>query len=63
MLRLEKEGVTVTELAPGVDLERDVLAQAEFPLRIAKHIRKMDPALFHAAPIKLELRPAAEMAL
>ena len=63
VLRLEKEGVTVTELAPGVDLERDVLAQAEFPLRIAKHIRKMDPALFHAAPIKLELRPAEEMAL
>ena len=64
MLRLEKEGVTVTELAPGVDLATMTSSpQAEFPLRIAKHIRKMDPALFHAAPIKLELRPAAEMAL
>ena len=63
VLRLEKAGVTVTELAPGVDLERDVLAQAEFPLRVAKSVRKMDPALFHAAPIHLQLRPAEEMAL
>jgi propionate CoA-transferase len=55
--------VTVTELAPGVDLERDVLAQAEFPLRVANDIRKMDPVLFHAALINLQLRPAKEMAL
>jgi propionate CoA-transferase len=46
-----------------MDLERDVLAQAEFPLRVAKNIRKMDPVLFHAPPINLELRPAEEMAL
>ncbi len=63
VLRLEKGGVTVTELAPGVDLERDVLSQAEFPLRVAKSIRKMDPALFQAAPINLQLRPAEEKAL
>ena len=63
VMRLEKDGVTVTELAPGMDLERDVLGQAEFPLRVGKNIRKMDPVLFHAPPIKLELRPAEEMAL
>jgi acyl CoA:acetate/3-ketoacid CoA transferase len=63
VLRLEKDGVTITELAPGVDLERDVLAQAEFPLRVAKHIRKIDPALFHDLPINLQLRPAEVMTL
>jgi acyl CoA:acetate/3-ketoacid CoA transferase len=63
VLRLEKDGVTVTELAPGVDLERDVLSQAEFPLRVAKSVRKMDPALFHPAPINLQLRPPEETAL
>jgi acyl CoA:acetate/3-ketoacid CoA transferase len=63
VLRLEKDGVTVAELAPGVDLERDVLAQAEFPLRVAKSVRKMDPALFHPAAINLQLRPAKDMAL
>ena len=60
VLRLEAEGVTVVELAPGVDLKRDVLAEAEFPLRVAPELRKMDPALFHPAPINLELRPAPE---
>src|SRR5580700_5225368 len=63
VLRLEREGVTIVETAPGVDLQRDVLAQAEFPLRVANDIRKMDLVLFHAPPIKLELRPAEEMAL
>lgn len=62
VLRLAPGGVTVTELAPGIDLERDVLAQAAFPLRVAKDLRKMDAALFHAAPIDLKLRPAEEMA-
>ena len=28
---------------------------------IAKDVRKMDPALFHPAPINLKLRPAEEM--
>jgi acyl CoA:acetate/3-ketoacid CoA transferase len=60
MLRLEPEGVTVVELAPGVDLKRDVLAQAEFPLRVAPELRTMDSALFHAPLIGLELRPTAE---
>jgi acyl CoA:acetate/3-ketoacid CoA transferase len=46
-----------------MDLERDVLAQAEFPLRVAPDIGKMDSALFHPPPINLQLRPATEMAL
>jgi propionate CoA-transferase len=60
VLRLEQEGVTVIELAPGVDLKRDVLAQAEFPLRVAANLRVMDQALFHPEPIGLTLHPAVE---
>jgi acyl CoA:acetate/3-ketoacid CoA transferase len=62
VMRLERDGVTVTELAPGAELERDVLAQAEFPLRVAQDLKLMDKTLFHPSPIRLELQPAREMA-
>jgi acyl CoA:acetate/3-ketoacid CoA transferase len=53
VLRLEPEGPTVVELAPGVDLERDVLAQADIPLRVSPNLRQMDPRLFRPEPIGL----------
>ncbi len=55
VMRLLPEGVTVTELAPGVDLVTQVLAEAEFPLRVAPDLRPMDPALFRPEPIRLAL--------
>jgi propionate CoA-transferase len=58
VLRLEREGVTVVETAPGVDLQRDVLAQAEFPLRIDGDLKTMPAALFFPERIGLELRRA-----
>jgi acyl CoA:acetate/3-ketoacid CoA transferase len=56
VLRLEREGLTVIEIAPGVDLERDVLAQAEFPLRVSPSLKTSEAKLFHPAPIGLTLR-------
>jgi acyl CoA:acetate/3-ketoacid CoA transferase len=60
VLRLEREGVTVTEIAPGAELERDILSQAEFPLRITNDLRKMDRALFRPDLLNLQLRPRKE---
>jgi propionate CoA-transferase len=57
-MRLEREGVTVVEIAPGVDLQRDVLAQSEFPLRVAGDLKMTPAALFRPEPIGLELRRA-----
>jgi len=59
VLELRRDGVTVTEIAPGVDLGRDVLAQAEFPLVVARDLKVMDAALFRPEPFGLTLgRPA-----
>ncbi|MDQ0474806.1 acyl CoA:acetate/3-ketoacid CoA transferase [Labrys wisconsinensis] len=55
VLKLTGDGVVVTEIAPGVDLERDVLAQAEFPLVVAPTLAVMDAALFRPEPIGLDI--------
>ena len=55
VLRLDADGLCVTELAPGIDLERDVLARVEIPLRVSSDLRRMDPRLFHPGPMGLSL--------
>jgi acyl CoA:acetate/3-ketoacid CoA transferase len=47
--RLTAEGVEVFEIAPGIDLARDVLAQMDFAPRVAEPLRVMDAAHFTAA--------------
>ena len=56
VLRLTAEGIELVELAPGVDLERDILAQMGFRPRIADPLRAMDPAIFGDAPLGLGRR-------
>jgi propionate CoA-transferase len=50
----------VTEIAPGIDLERDVLGQAEFPLQVSPDVRLMEERLFLPEPISLELKSPSE---
>lgn len=57
VLELRPEGLTVVEIAPGVDLEKDVLARSDFPLLVAEDLRTMDASLFREGPIGLELQP------
>ena len=56
VMRLEGEGLTVTEIAPGINLERDVLAQAGIPLRVSPDLRQMDAHLFKPEPVNLSLK-------
>ena len=58
VLRQTEEGLMVTEIAPGIELERDVLAQADFPLAVSRDLMAMDPRLFRPEPMGLQLRPA-----
>jgi acyl CoA:acetate/3-ketoacid CoA transferase len=48
-------GLSVREVAPGIDLQRDVLDLAEFPLRVADDLKTMDAALFRDQPLGLKL--------
>lgn len=54
VMRLTAEGIEVTEIAPGVDLARDILDRAEFPL-IVRDPRVMDAALFRPEPFGLSM--------
>ncbi|WP_163833533.1 acyl CoA:acetate/3-ketoacid CoA transferase [Spartinivicinus ruber] len=55
VMKLTPEGIEVVELAPGIDLERDVLNQAGFELKVADHVKQMDAALFKPEPFGLML--------
>jgi propionate CoA-transferase len=46
VFRLGAEGLELVEIAPGIDLERDVLGQMAFRPQIAADLATMDPALF-----------------
>ena len=54
VLRLDADGWTVIEIAPGASLEEDVLAQCEFPLAVAPDLREMETRLFQ--PERMGLR-------
>ena len=38
--------MTIIEIAPGIDLEKDVLAQMDFKPEIAKDLKLMDEGIF-----------------
>jgi propionate CoA-transferase len=58
VLRGTTAGLEIAEIAPGVDLERDVLGQSKIPLRVAADLLEMDPRLFRPPPMALQLAPA-----
>ena len=57
-------GLELIEIAPGIDLQRQILARMDFVPAISPELRLMDAALFHDAPINLRermlARPLAE---
>jgi len=59
VLKLREDRLTVVEIAPGVDLERDVLGKAGTPLKVSSDLKLMDARLFRPEPIGLDLAAAA----
>ncbi len=46
VFRQGEKGLILTEIAPGVDLQRDILDQMDFAPEIAADLKVMDPRLF-----------------
>jgi propionate CoA-transferase len=61
VMKLTPDGLMVTELAPGIDLQRDVLAQVEIPLGIANDLKVTPDALYRDRPIGLSLNGCASL--
>jgi len=55
VMKLTADGIVLTEIAPGVDLQTHILDQSEFPLIVSDTLKVMDAALFHEAMIGLTL--------
>ncbi|ELY49438.1 acyl CoA:acetate/3-ketoacid CoA transferase [Natronorubrum sulfidifaciens] len=50
---LREDGLTLVEVAPGIDLEADVLDQLECTPAVADDVAEMHPDLFRAEPLDL----------
>ena len=54
VLEADEEGLRVVEIAPGIDLERDVLANFAVPPRLAPNLSPMPEAIFRRGSMGLK---------
>ena len=62
VFRLTDRGLQLIEMAPGLDLERDVLGSMEFRPIITDPPARMEPAIFREGPIGLKDRAPLPLA-
>jgi len=54
VFKLTAKGLLLTEIAPGIDLQKDILDQMEFTPLIDDDLSPMDSRLFNEKPMRLE---------
>lgn len=57
---LTEAGLELTEIAPGIDLQKDILEQMDFTPIIKGTLRLMDRRIFLDAPMAMKFSPADE---
>jgi propionate CoA-transferase len=53
VFRRGEQGIELIEIAPGINLNRDILAHMDFKPQIAENLKTMDARLFQAEPMGL----------
>ena len=61
VFRLQADGLVLMEIAPGADLQRDVLDRMDFVPRFSEPLRLMDPRIFREGPMGLVLAHGAPL--
>lgn len=56
VFKLTPAGLELIEIAPGVDLEKDVLSKMAFKPIVSKQLKTMDPRIFTDSPMNLMLK-------
>ena len=55
VFELTEEGLVLTEIAPGIDLQTQVLDQIEFNVKVSPNLKQMDACIFQEAAMPLPL--------
>ena len=53
VLRMTRDGLTLTEIAPGVRVKEDVLAHIGFEVKVSTELKTMDARIFREGPMGL----------
>lgn len=56
VFRLTRDGMMLTEIAPGLDLEKDILANMEFTPIISPELKEMDMRIFRPEKMGLKFK-------
>lgn len=53
---LSGQGILLTEVAPGIDYQKDVIGLLDFPVQVSENLKEMDPRIFREEPMGISLR-------
>ena len=59
VFRLEDDGLVLIEIAPGIDLQRDVLQKMDFVPRVSADLKQMDARIFRDGKMGLAIEEPA----
>jgi propionate CoA-transferase len=58
VFELGETGIALKEIAPGIDLQRDILNILDFEIQVSKDLKIMDSRIFRPERMGIELPPA-----